>query len=222
MSQPDMGKSYVNITKGLNGGTVEPGDTLEIRASFVVKSGFYDSCAYADVIPVNTLYIPNTIRILTNEGVLYKQFTDALYDDCGWLNGTNVRINLGFNSADAPATGYRRGRVRNTHKPSFYGSTCIMVCSYRVRVIGALGALINTGGGSFSYRTGGSTAVTPLPVNYIKIYTNYGICSNTVGANSLGTEFNGSFGSGKPRNRGTSANVPVGYTYAPFSTGGPQ
>jgi len=217
-----MGKSYINVTKGINGGTVEPGDTLEIRASFVVRSGFYDSCAYADVIPVNTAYIAGTIRILTNEGILYKQFTDALNDDQGWLNATNVRINLGFNATDAPATAIRRGRVRSTHKPSFYGSTCIMVCSYRVRVIGALGSLINTGGGSFSYRTGGSTAVTALPTNNIRIYTNYGICSNTVGANSLGTEFNGTFGTGKPRNRGVSANVPAGYIYAPFSTGGPQ
>jgi len=222
MSQPDMGKSYINVTKGVNGGTVEPGDTLEIRASFVVKSGFYDSCAYADVVPVGTLYIPGTIRILTNEGILYKQFTDALNDDCGWLNGSNVRINLGFNAADAPATFNRRGRVRNTHKPSFYGSTCIMVCSYRVRVIAALGSIINTGGGSFSWRTGGSTNVTALPVNNIMVFTNYGICANTVGANSIGTEFNGTFGSGKPRNRGTSPNVPPGYTYATFTTGGPQ
>ncbi|HSC37446.1 MAG TPA: hypothetical protein VLD19_06235, partial [Chitinophagaceae bacterium] len=223
MSQPDMGKSYINVTKGVNGGTVEPGDTLEIRASFVVKSGFYDSCAYADAVPVGTAYIPGTIRVLTNEGIIYKQFTDALNDDCGWLNGaTGIRINLGFNTGDAPATAFRRGRVRNNHKPSFYGSTCIMVCSYRVRVLFGLGNIINTGGGSFSYRTGGSTFVTALPVNNIMVFTNYGMCSNAVGANSLGTEFNGTFGSGKPRNRGTSPNVPGSYTYAPFTTGGPQ
>src|SRR6266581_691980 len=76
----DFGKSYINVTKGINGGTLETGDTLEIRASFVVRSGFYDSCAYADVIPVGTLYVPGTIRILTTEGTLYKQFTDAQND----------------------------------------------------------------------------------------------------------------------------------------------
>lgn len=38
----DFGKSYINVTKGLNGGTVETGDTLEIRASFVVRSGTYE------------------------------------------------------------------------------------------------------------------------------------------------------------------------------------
>ena len=35
----DLGKSYINVTKGVNGGTVETGDVLEIRASFVVRSG---------------------------------------------------------------------------------------------------------------------------------------------------------------------------------------
>ena len=35
----DFSKSYVNITKGTGGGTVAPGDTLEIRATFVVRSG---------------------------------------------------------------------------------------------------------------------------------------------------------------------------------------
>jgi len=97
----DFGKSYVNITKGLNGGTVEPGDTLEIRAVFVVRSGAYDSCGFFDVIPTGTAFIPGTIRVLTNEGKIYKQFTDAINDDEGWISGTNIRINLGYNQTDA-------------------------------------------------------------------------------------------------------------------------
>mgnify|MGYP000082401512 FL=1 len=64
----DFGKSYINVTKGLNGGTVETGDTLEIRASFVVRSGTYDSCRFQDVVPTGTSYIASTIRVLTNEG----------------------------------------------------------------------------------------------------------------------------------------------------------
>src|SRR3982751_3404960 len=85
----DFGKSYINVTKGINGGTVEPGDTLEIRAVIVVKAGTYDSCSYSDVIPANTTYIPNTINVLTNEGKIYKHFTDAMNDDAGWINGSN-------------------------------------------------------------------------------------------------------------------------------------
>ena len=30
----DYGKSYINVTKGSTGGTIEPGDILEIRATF--------------------------------------------------------------------------------------------------------------------------------------------------------------------------------------------
>src|SRR5690606_22127496 len=83
----DFGKSYINVSKGLNGGTVEPGDTLEIRASVVVRSGTYDSVGYYDVVPAGTAYIPGTIRVLTNEGKIYKQFTDAAGDDPGRIVG---------------------------------------------------------------------------------------------------------------------------------------
>ena len=219
----DFGKSYVNITKGLNGGTIEPGDVLEIRASFVVRSGMVDSCSFTDNIPVGTAFIPGTVRVITNEGKIYKQFTDAQWDDEGWINGAIVKINLGYNQADAPASASRRGRIRNTHKPSFYNSACIMVASYQVRVTAALGVFINLGGGSMTYKPGLAPEITySFPSNRAVVYTNMGMCPNTVGANSLGTEFNGSFGTGKPRNRGTSANVPPSYTYSIFDVNTPN
>ncbi len=219
----DFGKSYVNLTKGLNGGTIETGDTLEIRAVFVVRSGVYDSCAFFDNIPAGTAYIPGTVRVLTNEGKIYKQFTDAQFDDEGWINGTAVRINLGFTQTDAPARSFRRGRIRNTHKPSFYGSSCIMVASYRVRVTAPLGTIIQTGGGNMTYRLGSAALTTfTFPQNRLVVYTNIGMCPNLVGANSIGTEFNGTFGSGRPRNRAASANVPPSYGYQIFNTGTPN
>lgn len=219
----DFGKSYVNITKGLNGGTVEPGDTLEIRAAFVVRSGTYDSCAFYDAIPAGTSYIRNTIRVLTNEGKVYKQFTDAAGDDQGWRSGNNITIHLGFNPGAAPATASKRGRVANTHRPSFYGSTCIMIASFRVRVTAALGSIINTGDGHVTYKNGRSAIQSfTFPSNPVAIYTNYGMCSNAVGVNALGTEYNGSFGVGTTQHRGISTNVPAGYTYATFSANGPN
>lgn len=222
-SQIDFGKSYINVTKGLNGGTVEPGDTLEIRASIVVRGGTYDSCAYFDAIPAGTTYIVNTVRVLTNEGKIYKQFTDAYGDDGGWITGSNVRINLGYNTAAAPATPFRRGRIVNTHRPSFYGGTCIMIASFRVRVTAAYNTNINIGGGSMSYRPSAGVLTTfTFPGRTIAVFQNYGICPNAIGANALGTEFNGTFGTGRPRNRGTSANVPVGYTYATFTSNSPN
>lgn len=223
----DFGKSYVNISKP-NSGTVETGDTLEMRASVVVRAGSYDSLRFTDNVPAGTTYIPGTIRVLTNEGKVFRQFTDAYTDatdDAGWITGSAITINLGYNQADNPATKARRGRIRNNngHKPSFFGSSCIMMASYRVRVTAAIGSTINTGGGAITYTiTPPAVNTFTFPSNPVAIYTNYGMCANAIGANSLGTEFNGSFGSGPTRNRGTSANVPAGYTYSYFINNGPN
>ncbi|HEU0063973.1 MAG TPA: T9SS type A sorting domain-containing protein [Flavisolibacter sp.] len=218
----DFGKSYINVTKGVNGGTVEPGDTLEIRAVIVVKAGQYDSCSFSDVIPANTSYVPGTIRVLTNEGKIYKQFTDAINDDAGWINLAAVRINLGYGAINQ-ATKVRRGTIINTYKPSFYSSTCIMVASYRVVVTGAYGTILSLGGGSMTYKSNPGVLTTfTFPARSVAVYKNVGICPNAVGTNALGTEFNGTFGTGKPRNRGISANVPVSYTYSVFYNNGPN
>ncbi len=223
MAQPDIGRSYINITKGNNGGTVEPGDTLEIRASFVVTSGTYDSCGYFDAVPSGTTYIPGTIRVLTNEGKLYKQFTDAYGDDAGYKTGSNIRINLGYKTGSSPATPFRRGRVANNHRPSFYNSACIMIATFRVRVTATMGSNIYMTGGYMTYKSGGGSVKSlPLNTKVIQLYPNYGICANTVGTNALGTENNGTFGSGKNKNRGPSANVPAGYGYKIFDTGTPN
>jgi hypothetical protein len=227
----DYGKTYINVSKGANGGTVETGDTLEIRTTFVVRASYYDSCAYYDTIRAGTVYIPGTLKILTNEGKVYKSFLDAVLGDCGYAltvgPNTFIRMNLGYNPADAPATQFVRGRIRNTHKPSFFINTCIMVAAFRVRVTAAIGSTINTGGGAISYKPGGAPALlAPSIINFatnnVAVYTNYGTCPNSVGANSLGTEFNGTFGSGPTRNRGTSANVPPGYTYNVFTPNQPN
>lgn len=219
----DFGKSYINVTKGVNGGTVETGDTLEIRASFVVKSGTYDSCRFQDAVPTGTSFISGSISVLTNEGKYYKQFTDAWGDDPGWISGSNITIHLGYKTGASPSTAYRRGRVANTHKPSNYGSTCIMIAAYRVRVTAATGTNVSTGGGNITYKNGANPIQTyTFPSNTLQVYSNYGICSNTVGTNAIGTETNGTFGSGQPRNRGTSANVPAGYTYNYFDLNSPQ
>ena len=223
----DLGKSFINTSKP-TGGTVETNDVLEIRASVVVRAGSFDSCRFTDVIPAGTTYMAGTLKILTNEGTTYKSFTDAQFDivnDEGWISGSNITMNLGYRQVDQPATVYRRGRIRNnnSHKPSFYGGTCIMVASYRVRVTAALGTTINTGGGSVTYTTVPPVVTTfTFPNSPVAIYTNYGICSNTVGVNSLGTETNGTFGSGNLKNRGTSGNVPAGYSYTNFTCGLPN
>ncbi len=235
-AQPDFGKSYINVSKPA-GGTVDAGDILEIRASFVVRSLIYDSCAFFDTIPAGTSYIAGTLRVLTNEGKIYKQFSDARFtapttpNDEGWItvvspSVTALRINMGYLQTDIPATVYRRGRIRNGagHKPTFGGST-IQVASYRVQVTAATGTFINMGFGTMTYKLSTSLAAPVtfrFPSRVVALYQNIGFCTNATGVNALGAEFNGTFGSGNTRNRVASANVPAGYLYQIFTQSAPN
>ena len=218
----DYGKSYVNITKGTGGGTNEPGDVLEIRATFVVTAGTAYQCGYTDNIPAGTSYIPGTLRVLTNEGKIFRQWTDASDADAGTILGTTITINLGKG-----ATAISGGSIKNTNKPSVAGSSCIMVASYRVQVNPAsgLGTVVNVGGGSFVY----SNAVAPAALttvtfsaDSIMLYKNYGICPNTVGSNAIISEFGGTFGSGVLKDRAPSIKVPANYIYTPFGANSPD
>jgi trimeric autotransporter adhesin len=225
-------KSFVNITRGIAGGTVEPGNVLEIRATVVVQGSnglpvSVDSCAFFDNIPSGTTYIPGSLAIVTNEGKLYKSFTDAPSDDAGEVVGSAIRVNLGFSTADAPATALRRGRLRSSHRPTSSGATIFMV-TYRVTVTQSLGGTLNIGGGSFTYSlpTAPTTVLTRnFSPNLIKVYTNNGLCSNSTGinvlTNNLAGDFSGTFGNGNTMNRVASPNVSSSYNYTPLNGSAP-
>jgi trimeric autotransporter adhesin len=223
-----FGKSFINITKGLNGGTVETGDVLEVRAAITVRpTSMLDSCAFFDAIPAGTSYVPGSLAIHTNEGKVYKSFTDAMGDDAGWINGSNIGINLGYNTYDNPASATRKGRIRSGHIPTVSGS-CVMIASYRVTVTAALNSIINLGGGTFTYAliTAPTTLVSQnFNANNVIVYTNTGLCSNASGVNVLDNtiagDFNGTFGSGNTINRVASPNMPAGYTYVEQTGGRP-
>jgi hypothetical protein len=217
---PDFGKSYVNITKGLNGGTIEPGDILEIRATFVLGgSGYADSCGYFDVVPANTSFVSGSLAVLTNEGKIYKSFTDTPGDDQGYIVGNNIRINLGFKKTPI-ATAFRRGRVSYNDKPSFFGSTCILIASFRVQVTGGYGNTVSLGGGSLTYRLNGTGSVKSklFGRDDVMIFKNLGICPSTSGTNAIINEYGGTFGAGSVKDRGPSNKVPLNYTYSAFSS----
>jgi hypothetical protein len=182
---------------------------------------YADSCAYFDIVPLNTTYIAGSLAILTNEGKIYKTFTDALGDDAGGLNGANVRINLGYKNAPA-ATATQRGRITYNDKPSFYGSTCIMVATYRVQVTGGYGSTVSLGGGTISYFPRG-LAITSItfPSDDVMIFKNLSICPNS-SSNTITSEFGGTFGSGKPKNRVPSSKISNNYTYNIFGPNTPN
>lgn len=227
-SSYDFGKSYVNITRNSGGGTINPGDTLEIRATLVIRSQSLDSIAFFDTLRANggLALVPGSIALRTNEGKVYKSFTDIFDTDAGYYytNGTDtiIRINIGTG-----ASSVARGRLTNTSKPSVFGGTCIIMATYRVVVYAGYTASVNVGGGVITIRDGVTTMYNNLAFRNRSavIYNSPGLCPGPVAAtNAIGGDYNGTFGAPTtsapfPRNRGTSSNV-LGYIYKPFVTGG--
>jgi hypothetical protein len=227
----DYSKSYVNITKGTNGGSVEPGDVLEFRATFVVKAPTSGTLPVDSVAFFDTLYnnkglalVPGTITTRTNEGKVYQTFTDAGWDDAGGyrLNGldTTIRIAMGT-SASALA----RGVVANTAQPSFYGSTCIVMATYRATVYATYGQKIVWGGGKLTYRDQGTGVITTINFkrDSLIVYSSPGLCPNAVSVtNAVGAEVNGTFGTpagNAPLARNKTSSIST-YSYQPFTIAG--
>ncbi|MEO6314162.1 MAG: T9SS type A sorting domain-containing protein [Chitinophagaceae bacterium] len=215
----DYGRSYVNITKGSNGGTIEPGDELEMRATMSVRSNSAYGVSFTGAIPANTTYVPGTLRILTNEGKIYKQWTDAADGDPATISGSAITVNLG-SSADQLLGGV----MKSSDRP-VAGSTCLNIVSFRVIVNAiAFGTPLSVGGGNISYYNP-SSATGPINITFPDVtaivYKNYGICTNTIGSNGILSEYGGTFGSGTQKDRDSSLNIPTNYQYKVFTSGAP-
>ncbi len=229
-AQVQTGKSYINVSKNINGGTFEPGDTLEIRAAIAVGNFAAFSITrvrYNDTINANFTYIRNTLKILTNEGLVFRSYSDTANDDAAMFNFTNntLRINLGLASGAATNTGNATtggGTINYNDKPSFYGGVCIMVASFRVKINNAVpyNTLINMPGGAFRYIQAAANITAGFPQSNTMVFQNLGVCPNYVGGNAV-IENNGTFGSGNTQNRTASAIVP-GYTFINFSANQPN
>ncbi|HOV44999.1 MAG TPA: hypothetical protein PK320_05440, partial [Ferruginibacter sp.] len=212
----DVGKSFLNISKLNGGGTFNPGDTIEIRVTVAVKTQgsrtIIDSLQVFDQVPLKTTYIIGSMRVTTNEGIRYKgPFTEVQDADWGKNLGGNITINLGVY-----ANGIRGGRLRSdSSRPSFYGSHCIMVACYRVRInpMTPYGDSIVFNIGSVRYRMlspTNSVTVVSFPVRKIKLIQASNACE--FGSNmSAASDSAGTFASGTTANR--LAPVLFGTTY---------
>ena len=231
ISQVETGKSYTNISKGATGGTFEPGDTLEIRSAIAVSSkgtvNSIDDVRYNDSISNDFIYLPNSLKIITNEGLTFRAYTDAANDDNGMYNAAanNLRINLGNTATNAigtTTTAATGGTIIYSDKPSFYGGVCIMVASFKVRINPALafGTIITLPGGAFRYTQSTIKKTAAFTAYKIAVFKNLGSCNNFIGSNAI-IENNGSFNSGTTQNRSNSGIVP-GYTFINFSSGQPN
>ncbi|TWI81269.1 putative repeat protein (TIGR01451 family)/predicted secreted protein (Por secretion system target) [Lacibacter cauensis] len=233
------GKSFINITRP-GGGTIVPGDELEIRVSVNVSNAGTNNIfrlRYNDTLPTNLTYVPGSLKLLTNEGKQYAAYTDAGGDDAAMYNGVDrtIRFNLGRDTTNMPrgivsstatdstSGGYVRS---NTHAPR--GNGMLVLVTYRVIVDASTpyNTIINYGPGALRYRNmlnaGGAIDYTLAPnsLSFI-IYPNYGLCGNATGANNVGAG-NGDFGSGTAHNGPNPGAAVPGYTYLSITTGAPN
>ncbi len=222
----DLGKSFANMSKLKTGGTFNPGDTVEIRVTIaVIRQGSFtalDSVQVFDQVPAKTTYIPGSMRVATNEGITYQgPFTEAVDTDQGRNVAGNIIINLGNK-----ANGTRGGRIRSdTSRPSFYGSHCIMMACYKVRINpGAAYGDTITVGGSVRYKMVSPTIAwysVAFPTYRIKLFANNGYCPNGSDVSSA-SDFGGTFGRGTTPNRAVPLGFATTYIKQNISTGQPQ
>lgn len=241
-----VGKSFINITRP-GGGTIIPGDELEIRVSvYITNNGTNRTfrTRYNDTIPTDLTYVAGSMKLITNEGVHYRSFTDAGGDDLAMYDGITktLRFNLGRDTSSAspyvnmPAKvvtttttdtlinggGYFRS---DTHRPRA-GAGMLILVTYHVTVNPATpyNTIINYGPGALRYRNQVSATsatdytLSPNNLSFI-IYPNYGLCTNASGANNVSAG-SGNFGSGTNQNGSNPGTVP-GYNFVNVATGNP-
>ena len=225
-----FGNSYVNITKKTTGGVVEPGDILEIRMTIHHSSATSMSgLRFLDNIPSNTTIYTGAgdfIKVITNEGLTYKQYTQTAADDAATylaappVGQFNIRMNLGFGAsnpgipANNTATEFASatGTMANTNNPRG-GGGLLFATAYRVVVTGAVGDTITLSPSRFIYRTGGSDVTLTGSSYQILISDPLTLCTNSIGVNNA-AEYGGTFGSGATLNRTTDLTVPIsGYSF---------
>ena len=213
-----FGNSYVNLSKRTVGGTVQPGDTLEIRTNYFFPPGYNGGniyyVRYLDNIPSRTTYIGDSLRLITNEGLTHKRWTNAVDTDPGTYRAVpvageyNIRINIGtgaaapVNNSSTNVTG--AGIVQpGTHRPRVAGGTLITT-AFKVRVTGAVGDTIVLGAGRLHYKKTNSSTAADTIVNAIQyrilISNNDPICTEAIGRNFV-AEAGGTFDSGTTQNR---------------------
>lgn len=232
------GKSFINKTRP-GGGTVVPGDELEIRVSVNVSNAGINNIfrlRFNDTLPANVTYVPGSLRLLTNEAKVYASYTDNAGDDAAMYNSINrtIRFNLGRDTTnmsrgvvsntgiDSTSGGYVRS---NTHAPR--GNGMLVIVTYRVTVDAstAYSTIINYGSGALRYRNTLSAVGTtdyelaPNMLSFI-VYPNYGLCSNATGSNSI-TAGNGDFSSGTSHNGLNPGAAVPGYNFVSVTTGNP-
>lgn len=222
----DIGKSFANVSRLATGGTYVPGDTVEIRVTIAVKTQgtatIIDEVQVLDAVPAKTTYVPGSMRIATNEGILYKgPFTEGFDADPARNNAGNIIINIGNK-----ATNSIGGRIKSdSSRPTFYNSHCIMMVCYKVRINPTTNYYDTISiRGSVRYRPiapTGSIVNHVFPEYKLLVFPNNGFCQNGTDV-SAASDFGGTFGSGTDPNRAAPLSFTTSYIKQNISTGQPN
>ncbi len=219
--------SYINITRGVGGGTLEQGDIIEVRALIKVNA-ITNNLYYIDTMRTGTQYLSTSLKIVTNEGLTYQgPFTNAPLDDKGVYATTGgigrVRVNIGtgaLNPDNGIATfGVNTGGgtiIPFVDKPKFYGTT-LLVVAYRLLITANYGDTIHLTG-NFYLDTAGVKTTYRFDYPGIKIIQNQALCNNFSSASFTADS---SFKSGNTQNRALPAVVP-GYIKVNMGLNAPQ
>ncbi len=207
--------SYENVTRNNGGGTLENGDIIEVHALILVKSGkTVKNIYYTDSIAQGTQFVTNSLKIVTNEGLLFLgTYSDKSNDDNGVYDITTgtprVRVNIGTGTAKAQSgasflsTSGGGQIIGGIDKPKFYGGTLLMV-AYRLKVTANFGDTLKLTG-NYYFDTTGTNRKFHFDPLVIKVIQNSGLCTNF---SSASFSADSSFGSGNIQNRLLPASVP--------------
>ena len=222
--------SYQNVTRNNGGGTLEMGDTIEVRALVKVEvatPNFY----YIDTIRPGTQYVSNSLSVITNEGLIFRGpypitgvNNRGIYDVSGGV--PRLRVNLGV-GASAPVIGTGAsqfgstsggGTVTPNDKPKFYGKT-LFVVAYRLVITANFNDIIYLKGNYYYDSVKNGTHKKSHRFNYagIKIIQNQDLCTNFSSASFTAES---DFGSGDIQNRSVGATVP-GYNKVSLNASDP-
>jgi len=238
-SQPKNGYSYLNITKQTVGGTVEPGDVLEIRYSVHFPWGFNAAggsrvykVRYYDNVPSNTSMntaATDRLKIITNEGTPLFQYTLGLDADAGNYIAAavapsyQVRINIGGAIGGLPTSAPNNSPTTTTgggtlnlsgsgtgDLPRWWTGN-LFSTAFRVTVTGTYGQTITMGGGRLYYSTAASGGLTTfMPVpTYTIMIARNEVLCDNKVGTNFAAEFGGTFGTGNTLNRSTALTFPI-------------
>ncbi len=98
------GIAVTKTVEDLNGGVVDPGDTLEYTVQVSNAAGLFDGATNVvleDLIPTNTTYVPGSLVITA--GANAGPMTDLLDEDQAEFTGSGVRFQLGVGATGTPS-----------------------------------------------------------------------------------------------------------------------